>query len=105
MSLRVAFDIDGVLADFRTAFQQAAQEAGGSNRTAEAESPSSDPLSSRDIKTTVFRLARWRNANDPYGTGQEPIPERIITRPPKAFVPEFGAAPIYLHYPIVLISP
>ena len=35
-------------------------------------------------KTTVFRLARWRNANDPYGTGQEPIPERIITRPPSA---------------------
>ena len=35
-------------------------------------------------KTTVFRLARWRNANDPYGTGREPIPERIITRPPSA---------------------
>ena len=35
-------------------------------------------------KTTVFRLARWRNANDPYGTGQEPIPDRIITRPPSA---------------------
>jgi NAD+ synthase (glutamine-hydrolysing) len=35
-------------------------------------------------KTTVFRLARWRNANDPYGTGKEPIPERIITRPPSA---------------------
>ena len=35
-------------------------------------------------KTTVFRLARWRNANDPYGTGHEPIPERIITRPPSA---------------------
>jgi NAD+ synthase (glutamine-hydrolysing) len=35
-------------------------------------------------KTTVFRLARWRNANDPYGTGTEPIPERIITRPPSA---------------------
>jgi len=35
-------------------------------------------------KTTVFRLARWRNANDPYQTGQEPIPERIITRPPSA---------------------
>ena len=35
-------------------------------------------------KTTVFRLARWRNLNDPYGTGQEPIPERIITRPPSA---------------------
>ena len=35
-------------------------------------------------KTTVFRLARWRNAHDPYGTGADPIPERIITRPPSA---------------------
>ena len=35
-------------------------------------------------KTMVFRLARWRNAHDPYGTGAEPIPERIITRPPSA---------------------
>ena len=35
-------------------------------------------------KTTVFRLAHWRNANDPYGTGAGPIPERIITRPPSA---------------------
>jgi NAD+ synthase (glutamine-hydrolysing) len=36
------------------------------------------------MKTTVFKLARWRNANDPYGTGANPIPERIITRPPSA---------------------
>lgn len=36
------------------------------------------------LKTVVFRLARWRNANDPYGTGANPIPERIITRPPSA---------------------
>ena len=36
------------------------------------------------LKTTVFKLARWRNENDPYGTGQNPIPERIITRPPSA---------------------
>jgi NAD+ synthase (glutamine-hydrolysing) len=35
-------------------------------------------------KTLVFRLARWRNINDPYGTCQQPIPERIITRPPSA---------------------
>jgi NAD+ synthase (glutamine-hydrolysing) len=35
-------------------------------------------------KTLVFKLARWRNAHDPYGTGAEPIPERIITRPPSA---------------------
>ncbi|WP_225783115.1 NAD+ synthase [Xenophilus sp. Marseille-Q4582] len=36
------------------------------------------------LKTTVFALARWRNTHDPYGTGREPIPERIITRPPSA---------------------
>ncbi|MES2945108.1 MAG: NAD+ synthase, partial [Pseudomonadota bacterium] len=36
------------------------------------------------LKTTVFKLARWRNENDPYGTGGQPIPERIITRPPSA---------------------
>lgn len=36
------------------------------------------------LKTTVFRLARWRNVHDPYGTGINPIPERIITRPPSA---------------------
>ena len=35
-------------------------------------------------KTRVFDLARWRNANDPYGTCASPIPERIITRPPSA---------------------
>ncbi len=35
-------------------------------------------------KTTVFRLAHWRNAHDPHGTGVSPIPERIITRPPSA---------------------
>jgi NAD+ synthase (glutamine-hydrolysing) len=35
-------------------------------------------------KTLVFKLARWRNAHDPYGTGMAPIPERIITRPPSA---------------------
>ena len=39
----------------------------------------------RDVlKTRVFDLARWRNANDPYGTGTDPIPDRIITRPPSA---------------------
>ena len=36
------------------------------------------------VKTAVFRMARWRNANDPYDTGANPIPERIITRPPSA---------------------
>ncbi len=36
------------------------------------------------LKTTVFELARWRNAHDPYGRGAQPLPERIITRPPSA---------------------
>lgn len=36
------------------------------------------------VKTMVFKLAWWRNANDPYRTGNNPIPERIITRPPSA---------------------
>jgi NAD+ synthase (glutamine-hydrolysing) len=35
-------------------------------------------------KTMVFKLARWRNANNPYDTCDNPIPERIITRPPSA---------------------
>jgi NAD+ synthase (glutamine-hydrolysing) len=36
------------------------------------------------LKTQVFALARWRNANDPYASASNPIPERIITRPPSA---------------------
>jgi NAD+ synthase (glutamine-hydrolysing) len=35
-------------------------------------------------KTLVYRLAEWRNHHDPFGTGLQPIPERIITRPPSA---------------------
>jgi NAD+ synthase (glutamine-hydrolysing) len=35
-------------------------------------------------KTTVFKLCNWRNKHDPYCTGTNPIPERIITRPPSA---------------------
>jgi len=35
-------------------------------------------------KTVVFQLANWRNAHDPFGRGQNPIPQRIIDRPPSA---------------------
>ncbi|TSE36428.1 Glutamine-dependent NAD(+) synthetase [Tepidimonas charontis] len=35
-------------------------------------------------KTWVWRLARWRNAHDPFGHGANPIPQRIIERPPSA---------------------
>jgi hypothetical protein len=72
MSLRVAFDIDGVLADFRTAFQQAAKEAGVNTRALE-ESPSQDPLTSRDIKAIwdyVKRTPNWWTRLQPYEPGQ-----------------------------------
>jgi len=36
------------------------------------------------VKTLVFKLSHWRNENDPYGTCAQPIPERIMTRPPSA---------------------
>ena len=36
------------------------------------------------VKTLVFKLSHWRNENDPYGRCAQPIPERIITRPPSA---------------------
>ena len=35
-------------------------------------------------KTMVFRLAKWRNQHNPFNTVSDPIPERIITRPPSA---------------------
>ena len=36
------------------------------------------------LKMQVFALAHWRNSHDFFGTGANPIPERIITRPPSA---------------------
>jgi NAD+ synthase (glutamine-hydrolysing) len=35
-------------------------------------------------KTLVYQLANWRNAHNPFGTCDSPIPQRIITRPPSA---------------------
>ena len=35
-------------------------------------------------KTDVYRVCAWRNANDPYGVAKDPIPERILTKPPSA---------------------
>jgi len=72
VALRVAFDIDGVLADFRTAFQQAANDAGVNARASEA-SPSTDPLSSRDIKAIwehVKRTPNWWTRLQAYEPGQ-----------------------------------
>jgi len=35
-------------------------------------------------KTDVYAVCEWRNANDPFGVAQAPIPERILTKPPSA---------------------
>ncbi len=35
-------------------------------------------------KTDVYAVCDWRNANDPFGVAKEPIPERILTKPPSA---------------------
>lgn len=36
------------------------------------------------LKTEVYALCRWRNQHNPFATVDNPIPERIITRPPSA---------------------
>jgi NAD+ synthase len=35
-------------------------------------------------KTEVYEVCRWRNANDPFGVARDPIPDRILTKPPSA---------------------
>jgi len=35
-------------------------------------------------KTDVYAVCVWRNANNPYGVADNPIPERILTKPPSA---------------------
>lgn len=73
MSLRVGFDLDGVVADFRTAFQDAAVAAGVTKGAAGAASPATDPLSSRDIKAIwehVKRTPNWWTRLAPYEPGQ-----------------------------------
>lgn len=35
-------------------------------------------------KTDVYAMCEWRNAHDPFDVAAEPIPRRIITKPPSA---------------------
>lgn len=54
------------------------------------------------LKAQVFALAHWRNAHDPFGTGEQPIPERIITRAPSAELrPDQRDEDSLLPYPVL----
>ena len=35
-------------------------------------------------KTEVYEVCEWRNAHNPYGLADDPIPQRILTKPPSA---------------------
>ena len=61
MSLRVGFDIDGVLADFRRAFREAAQAVSG-RTPAGGTSPDSDTLTAGEMKRVweaIGRTPQW----------------------------------------------
>lgn len=63
MALRVAFDVDGVLADFRTAFRAVTARAGpgGSGRQGGSAAPAETPLSPEDVKRVWDHIARTSN--------------------------------------------
>jgi hypothetical protein len=62
MSLRLGFDMDGVLADFRSAFEAAARGAAQLPLGADPEEAEGEPLSTREIKrvwAAVKRTPNW----------------------------------------------
>ena len=61
MALRVGFDLDGVLADFRSAFEAAAGEVGVRVSDEEATVSALDPLSSQEIKRIWDHVKRTPN--------------------------------------------
>ena len=73
MSLRVGIDLDGVVANFKSAFETAASEAGVPLPAGDAERASTDPLSSRDVKKIwdfVKRTPNWWVRLAPYEPAQ-----------------------------------
>jgi hypothetical protein len=62
MSLRLGFDMDGVLADFRSAFEVAARGAAQLPLSADPEEAEGEPLSTREVKrvwSLVKRTPNW----------------------------------------------
>jgi hypothetical protein len=73
MPLRVGIDLDGVVANFKSAFETAAAEAGVSVPGGEVGQAALDPLSSRDIKRIwdhVKRTPNWWVRLSPYEPSQ-----------------------------------
>lgn len=73
MSLRVGIDLDGVVANFKSAFETAAEEAGVPLPGGDAERASVDPLPSRDVKRIwdfVKRTPNWWVRLAPYEPAQ-----------------------------------
>lgn len=74
MSLRLGVDLDGVVADFRTAFREAATDAGVSLPAGAPGAPA-DPISPRDIKRIwehIRRTANWWTTLKAYEPAQLP---------------------------------
>lgn len=72
MSLRVGFDLDGVIANFRSAFETAAAEAGIA-RPEGLDQATADPLSSREMRRIwdhVKRSPNWWVGLSPYEPAQ-----------------------------------
>jgi hypothetical protein len=61
MSLRLGVDLDGVVADFRSAFEQAAKDAGVVIPPPEPKHGPVEPMSTRDIKRTWEHVRRAQN--------------------------------------------
>jgi hypothetical protein len=73
MSLRVGLDLDGVVANFKSAFETAASEAGVPLPGGDVERAAVDPLSSRDVKRIweyVKRTPNWWVRLAPYEPAQ-----------------------------------
>jgi len=73
VSLRVGLDLDGVVANFKSAFETAASEAGVPLPGGEVERAATDPLSSRDVKRIwdyVKRTPNWWVRLTPYEPAQ-----------------------------------
>jgi hypothetical protein len=73
MSLRVGMDLDGVVANFKSAFETAAADAGVSLPGGEVGAAAADPLSSRDVKRIwdhVKRTPNWWVRLSPYEPAQ-----------------------------------